>query len=723
MLMALLTTTEIQSTYAEAQKLHQAGKLDEALKSYGRIIESNPKIAEAHFQAAKIFLQANRIVSALPHIKAAIQLRPSEAAIWHMWADAVALLGDTAEEKILTKALKSAPIPINNRIALQDRFGSQRSKSKVGTGGLEPKTIEALVQLMNSGRHAEAETRAQSLLNKHPKAAVVANILATAQASLGKVEPALANYQRACKIDPNYAEAHDNFGQALLSLNRLDEAVSEFRKAVTLAPGMTSALTHLGVALTKNNDPEAALPYLNKAIGQQKDYYPAIIALGNTHTRLRNYKQANEAFEKAVELTKGKSAEAVSLLAQGQSRLGKDDEALSNFDRGLQLAPDNVVALGGKGHLLQALGEFKEADTYFKRVMELDPKNGDNYRLYFASYKAKPGDPIIETMIRQFENPTLTLVDRMNLGFALSKAMEDIKAYDKVFRYLDAANAMMRKLFPYNNDNRKKAVALTKKAYSDFDWSNAKLEGTSHYAPIFVTGMPRSGTTLIEQIISSHSTVAAGGEIGDAARRAHKFMDNGNEARLLADVPAAEVVQLGHDIEKILSDMFPDAPRITDKSIQTYMHLGLIRLAVPNAKFVVVRRDPRDNLLSIYKNKFPDETHQYAYDQNDLAEYYSTFVEMIDFWRAKVPDWFYEVQYEELVANPEEESRKLIAACGLEWEDACLNFHENKRKIETLSVFQARQPISKGSVKAWQRYEKELKPMLDALRESGHVTD
>jgi hypothetical protein len=123
----------------------------------------------------------------------------------------------------------------------------------------------------------------------------------------------------------------------------------------------------------------------------------------------------------------------------------------------------------------------------------------------------------------------------------------------------------------------------------------------------------------------------------------------------------------------------------------------------------------------MYKNKFPDDTHHYAYDQRDLAKFYGTFVDMIEFWRERVPDWFYEVQYEDLVANPEAETRKLIAACGLEWEDACLSFHENKRKVETLSVYQVRQPITKASVALWQRYEKDLKPMLDMLKADGHV--
>ena len=154
---------------------------------------------------------------------------------------------------------------------------------------------------------------------------------------------------------------------------------------------------------------------------------------------------------------------------------------------------------------------------------------------------------------------------------------------------------------------------------------------------------------------------------------------------------------------------------LSDKSIQTYLVMGLVWCTLPKAKIVVVRRDPRDNLLSVYKNVFPTGGHLYSYDLDDLGQYYRMFVEMIEFWRDMNPGGFHEIWYEDLIANPEEETRKLIAASGLEWEDACLNFHENKRKVNTLSVYQVRQPIYKSSVKAWQRYEKELQPLFDSL--------
>lgn len=721
--MATLSADEIQKSYAEALRLQTAGQLDPALKIYGRLIEANPRIAEVHYQVGRIFIQANQARRALPHLKAAANLRPKEVSVWQALAEAVAHSGDAEEEKTFLKVVKSAPIEPKDRIALQDRFGPQRARSRVGSGGADPKVVGDLVAMMAAQRFAEAESGAAALLKAHPRSAVAANVLATAQAAQGKIEPAIASYRKALAINPDYAEAHDNFGQMLLRLRRVDEAITHFRRAVALAPGLASALSNLGSALSKSGDAHAALPYLKKALAQVPDYYPALIGLGNVYTKLHQHDKAEELLERAVANTGGKNPEALAFLGQTQSRLGKDETAMENIDLALSMAPDLAGAVGGKAGLLQSFGQFDEAETYFRKVIELDPSNGDNYRLMLASYKVKPGDPLIDQMVALHDDPGSPDQDRLNVSFALAKALEDTKDYSRVFHYLDEANRLTRKAYPYDIKERYAEVEAVKRVQSGFDWQAARIEGTTDYAPIFVTGMPRSGTTLVEQIISSHSRLTAAGEVGDGAREAHKLLMPKAGERPIGTIPGAEIAAFGHGYEANLRARHPGAVQITDKSIQTYMYIGLVRLAMPNARIVVVRRDPRDTLLSIYKNKFPEGTHLYAYDQRDLARYYATFVDMIDFWREQVPDWFYEVQYEDLVADPEVQSRKLIAACGLEWEDQCLNFHLNERKIETLSVFQARQPISKASVKGWKRYEDDLRPMLDTLAELGYGTD
>ena len=719
-----LSPTRIASDYAEALRLVAQGQPESALKLLAAIIDANPNIPEAHFQIGRIFVAGDRYDRAMTHYQAAARLKPAEPAIWAGWAGAVALAGDGAAEKAFLAALKAAPIAPQIRIVLQDRFAANRATSTPTLGGAKPAAVSALVRAMAAQQFVAAETGARDLLRHHPGAAIVANILGSALAAQGKPTEALTRYHDAIRIDPLYAEAHANLGHLLHDLGRDAEARIELRNAVALAPAMVSALTALGRLQTWSGTPERAVPLLRRALQAQPDALPAQIALGNALTRLRDYPAAEVALSRAVELAAGKSAEALALLAQAQAHLGKDDAALGSYEAALAADANHAAAQGGMAALLQTLGRFDEAEQWFRRVFVTDPNNGENYRLFIASHKCKPGDPIIAQMQARFDDPAVSDGDRANLGFAIAKALEDVKSYDQVFGYLNPANALMRKTNPYELTQRQREIAAVRKAMEGFDWHAAQINGTSAYAPIFVTGMPRSGTTLIEQIIASHSAMTGAGEVGDGTRMAQKLLFEGEGApRAMTDLAAGEIAGLGRDYEALMRGRFPTAVQVTDKSIQTYLFIGLMKLALPRARFIVVRRDPRDTLLSIYKNKFPDGTHLYGYDLADLAHYYTTFVQMIAFWREAVPDWFYEVSYESLVANPEVESRKLIAACGLEWEDACLNFHQNTRKVETLSVFQVRQPISAGSVKSWQRYAAEIAPMLAALQEDGHVLD
>ncbi|MCB2136338.1 MAG: sulfotransferase [Rhodobacteraceae bacterium] len=720
--MSAMTAAQIQSSYAAALKQQQAGNLNEALQGYGRIIQFNPKVAEAHFQIGRILTRTDQYEGAFNHLMAAARLRPAEIDIYRAWAEAVALGGSAEAEKVFLDALKAAPLPAPAKISLQDRFGARRTSTRPAAGGMRPDQIQNLITLMGQQKFAAAEKAAQQSAAAHPNSAFAYNVLATAQSALGNLKTAEVNFQKAIRLDPNYAEAHENLGRMYNDHGQHDRAMAHYRQAVILAPGLQTAVLHLANFHIIAGRAALGLSLIERLKTSAGNIVPYYIALGNAHTKLRNFVKAEDAYSSAVERSGGKLAEAVALLAQTQARLGKDDAAMENFNTALALDPDSAIATGGKASLLQTLGNFAEAEVLFRRGFELDPLNGQNYRHFIASHKTKPGDPVIDVMIEKFDMP-LPDQDRMNLGFAIAKALEDVKDYDRVFKYLNEANALMRKAQPYQIAERFKQVEMAKEAFAGFDWHGTRIDGTTDFAPIFVTGMPRSGTTLVEQIISSHSRVTGAGELGEAAKSAQLLMADGPNTRPMGTVPHEDIAALGRQFESYVHARFSDTPQITDKSIQSYMFIGVLRLAMPNSRIVVVRRDPRDNLLSIYKNKFPDETHLYAYDQRDLGQYYGTFVEMVDFWRSQVPDWFYEVQYEELVANPEEETRKLIAACGLDWEDACLKPQENNRKVETLSVYQARQPISGGSVKAWQRYEKDLKPMLDALREGGHVAD
>jgi hypothetical protein len=228
--------------------------------------------------------------------------------------------------------------------------------------------------------------------------------------------------------------------------------------------------------------------------------------------------------------------------------------------------------------------------------------------------------------------------------------------------------------------------------------------------------MPRSGTTLVEQIISSHSSVTGAGEIGYTNIAITRTIGTEEKKLIpLSKVQPIHLEKIGSDIWTYLTHHYAGTSHITDKSIMTYKRMGLLKAALPNCKFIIVRRDPRDNLLSIYRNRFADNTHLYAYDLENLGTYYKQFLRIMDFWRNKMPKGFMEINYEDLINDPETQAQQLIKYCNLDWEDKCLEFYKSGRQVKTLSILQVRQPIYKSSVKAWERYEQDLQPLFKAI--------
>lgn len=719
------TQPDIRAIYNQGIKLKEAGKIDEALQSFGRVILTEPKLAEAWWQAALLFLDADNFDEALRHAAKAVELRPEEPTVWATWADAIALSGFAKDEKHFLEQLKRSRLAPAFKLRLQDRFGAQRRSSVGSTGSAPRKRLDVLADLVAKGDHRAVERDALRLGREFPDCAVAFNALGMALAAQGRNEEAIQGFRASIKVDPFFAAAFYNMGVALHVLGKTAEAERMMRAAIARCPDFESALTAYGQLLLLDRRHAPALPYLERALKLNPKSPESLLVVGQVLNQMREGDAAVGILQDAVRYASPADRPAALVaLAQAIARYGSAEESLRYAEEALALEPDNIAALGRKAMSLQILGRFDEARPLFLIAMEGDPTNGSYFRSYMTGTKAKPGDEIVERMIRLIDQPGLTPQSESNFGFAIAKGLEDQKDYTRAFPYLKRANDRMKELEPYDHKVRQDEIARMQDACRGIDWTGRRIEGASEAQPIFVTGMPRSGTTLIEQIISSHSRVTGGDEMDILPRTAMAVQNDAKQKpRRIDALSDAQIAQFGRNYLAEVAKRYPGSDIVSDKSITSYMYLGLTKLALPNARFIVVRRDPRDNLLSIYKNRFPDGAHTYAYDLRALAEHYATFVEMIDFWRAETPDWFTEVQYETLVANPEEESRRLIAACGLDWEEACLNFHRNERQVRTLSVYQVRQPISQGSVAAWQRYEKELAPMFEVLAERGLLPD
>jgi hypothetical protein len=315
------------------------------------------------------------------------------------------------------------------------------------------------------------------------------------------------------------------------------------------------------------------------------------------------------------------------------------------------------------------------------------------------------------------EEKNLTDDQKMNLSFGLGKAFEDLGQYEKSFHFILEANRLKRETFDYDISEDRVFIDNLKKTFDEQFIHQHSHSGYSSDAPIFIVGMPRSGTTLVEQILSAHPQVFGAGEL-----RYMKIMivdscsniEGLEYPQCFAGFSENDFKEFGKAYVNELRQFSKEVKYITDKMPHNFLNIGLIKLILPNAKIIHCQRNPVDTCWSIFKNFFAG-IHNYAYNLRELGEYYKLYEGLMAHWRTILPGFLFEIQYEELVADQENQTRRLLEYCGLDWQDDCLSFHKSSRPVRTASSTQVRQPIYNNSVLLWKRYAKELQPLLEAL--------
>jgi hypothetical protein len=302
----------------------------------------------------------------------------------------------------------------------------------------------------------------------------------------------------------------------------------------------------------------------------------------------------------------------------------------------------------------------------------------------------------------------------IHFHFALGKCLEDLGDHDRAFPHFIEGCKLKRSSINYDSAQMTRRFNDVMRVFDRATIARLRGGGNPSAVPLFVLGMPRSGTTLLEQIIASHPEVHGAGEITDLLKIAWKSPDSAYPGNILA-LDQATLSKWGDDYVAGLRKRAPDAPHITNKMPENFVFIGLIHLMLPNARIIHVNRNPVDTCLSCFKTLF-NSGLDHTYDLAELGQYYVDYARLMDHWRDVLPAGaFLDVQYEDIVADQETQARRLIDFCGLEWNDACINFHKHKRSVRTASLAQVRQPIYKSSVERWRAYEKYLGPLLDAL--------
>jgi len=525
------------------------------------------------------------------------------------------------------------------------------------------------------------------------------------QEAAGRLPEAITALQDAARLLPHDAVAQYNLGLTCLKANRLPEAVASLRQATELQPDFGRAHYNLGVALHGLGHDDDAISALRAAIALKTRVNEANSRLADLLHVRGDFVEAAACYRRAADGSIAGRLNAAKALAAEE----KYGEAAAVLRRLLALEPNNAAARWNLGFILALQGRFDDAVPQLEQACTLAPSAvGAFYNLVTAKRVTEADRPLIERAIEVLDGGKLYDVGRMTTHYALGKAFDDLGDYAAAIRHFDAANQIKNGLLAYDRGQLAAWVdMLIARCTPDYFREHQAL-GAKDETPLFVLGMPRSGTTLVEQILSSHPLVAAGGEKEFWFSRGPSWEHSGADG-----LRPAVISGLANDYRAELLQIAPDATRVTDKMPHNFLWIGLIHLVFPRARIIHCRRHPVDTCLSIYFTQFVRKL-SFASDRGNLVFEYRQYERLMAHWRAALPaDCFLDVNYEALVADRETWTRRLVEFCGLDWDEACLHPERNRRTVNTASMWQARQPVYRSSVARWRSYE----PWLGELRE------
>jgi len=568
----------------------------------------------------------------------------------------------------------------------------------------------------------------------------------------GKLSNAERAYKKAIKINQDFVEAHNYLGNVLVERGRFTEASHVYRKALKLLPDNPMLLSNIGVALLLQGENEKSLRWFDKAISQDPNYADAYNNLGNALRSLGKYAEAAAAYKRAVELNPD-LADAYRNLGFMFIELGELDDAANCFNQALSINPrDNKACLGlgrtlnEQGYLDQAVsvyeksiavdpgnaeyykelgkafsdhGEIEQAVTAYRKALKINPESAEAYRALSKNKKYTEYDDDMRAMESLLSKREISSEDSIHLAFGLGKAYEDIGNFDKSWELLIKATGLKRDSYDYSISESQQQFDRIRELFSPEFFSNHLGLGDPDQTPIFILGMPRSGTSLVEQILASHPDVYGAGELNDLAKVLESIgmpVDKKKTEIIppeLLELDARAFGELGKQYIARIRKYSTNAKFITDKMPHNFLRIGFIKAILPNAKIIHCTRDPMDNCLSLFKNNL--KGHKYSNNLSELGQYYRMYLELMDYWKASLPGFVYDQSYENLVRSQKGQVSKLLQHCGLPWDDACLDFHRTRRKIKTASNAQVRRPMYSDSVKLWARYEKQLEPLKTTI--------
>jgi len=570
---------------------------------------------------------------------------------------------------------------------------------------ISPLQMDQLVALFNRGNFQELEVEARNLLQKYPNSGHILKVLGAALQLQGK--DGILALQQACTMLPGDAEAHNNLGVALKNSGRLNEAAKSLKMAVALQADFAEAHNNLGMVLRDLDQIAQATLSYRRAVMCRPNFAEAHNNLGNALRTQEQIDEAIESYRRALEI-KPDFAEAH--LNLGIAYKNYDlIEAERHCRKALEINPNLGAAITFLADLFIDHGKFADAEECFQQAIMMDPEGPEAWALLPRIRKLSSNDAAWLAQAQKIADKNFPPRREVYLRFAIGKYYDDVKEYDHAFSNYRRANELMKASGgPYD----RKAGTLEIDhliSYFDHDWLDRhRATASNTERPVFIIGMPRSGTSLAEQIIASHPQAFGAGELPfwkAALTALNVQIRQGQSSENI-------LTKLAVDYLQMLQRLSVDALRVVDKMPVNFMCVGLIHAAMPNARIIHMQRNPIDTCLSIYFQHF-DAAKSYGNDLEDLVHYYKEYRRVMAHWRTLLPkDAILDVPYENLVDDQEGWSRKMLDFIGLPWDPHCINFHETVRTVKTASNWQVRQKINKSSVERWRNYQEFVTPLL-----------
>lgn len=543
--------------------------------------------------------------------------------------------------------------------------------------------MQKALQLHQAGRRQEAEGLYRQVLGQQPNHAAALHFLGLLLHQTGRSEEGLDLIEKSVTLQPGNADFLNNMGTVMRDLGRVAAAIDFFRGAVDIRPDQLAARDNLGSSLKQLGQFDAA-----------EEIYRGTIGRNPFHVRARIG------------------------LAETLQEAGRLDEAIALFREALSIRPKDAELLYGLGVAMMEKGKLDEAADLARQAVAIAPSMARAWLLLTQVKRQTERDKELSGMEAEHAKAPEGSLARMQLSFGLGKVNDDLKDYGRAFDYFAEGNAIRRQAIDYDPVRTRGEFEAMKAVFDEAFFEKHRPSDISDDTPIFVVGMPRSGTTLVEQIIASHPQVYGAGELNilkTAVGKQFPMSMPGGFPAGIADMPDKAFAEAGQAYLDMLHTRYPGYRHVADKMPGNFLLVGFLHMMLPKAKIVHCARDAAATCLSIFKVHFRGDSHRYGYDLGELADFHNLYTDIMAHWQKVLPGVVHDVRYEDFVADQEGQTRALMAYLGLPWDDKVLSFHETDRPVRTASAAQVRQPMYQGSVDLWKRYGDRLKPLLDKL--------